>query len=158
MKKNSLLGLLLYESKRFILRIKTLVGDLRFEASKALLWWNFAGFSLRHKEQERGRLLPMAASTDKALEADPGHGIGWCDGCLRTYDVVILAKGEQVIFDNFTRGRFRVFLREGDLPQFCPRCWKRLEFEELAKEFEFSKDFPMVFRYRAQLPPVKIRA
>src|SRR3990167_1419767 len=142
---------LLHECKRIILQTKAFVGELQDRLWKFLLFWNLARSIIGHKKQRGGRILPDAASDSRIPEASGGVGIGWCDGCEHTYDVVILTKGEQIIFNNTTRGRFRVFLREGEIPQLCPHCWKRLEFDDLAKEFGFSPDRPLVFRHYSQL-------
>src|SRR3990167_5019441 len=128
LEKENMLGHLFHECKGFILRIKTTLGKIRSIKSRTLFKGSFHGVNERHPKRT-GRILHLSASTSRFSEAESGHGIGWCDGCLGTYDVVILAKGESLIVDYFRRGRSGVFIREGELPQFCPRCWRRLEPE-----------------------------
>src|SRR3990167_8787353 len=106
---------------------------LRFEKSRALFKRFINWCKKRHTRQKDVRVLSISASFNRLLKTNSNHRIRQCNGCFCSYDVVIIAKGKYSLFNNFRGKQSTVFVRKGEISKFCPHCWERFGFEQLAE-------------------------
>src|SRR3990167_5807150 len=115
------------------------MGKIRLKRIREILSWFVGRSEKRHRRQKRQRLLPMAASSSKTPSVSTSDRTWRCYGCLRTYNVISSGYDFETILYYARRGWAGVFIREGEVPKFCPHCRRRpgleiLEFDPEAWE------------------------